>query len=50
MKESIIFAPGLNHLEMVRSLARLGKNTIGTRIMGAAELAKHALKIGRAHV
>lgn len=45
MKESIIFAPGLNHLEMVRSLARLGKNTIGTRIMGAAELAKHALMI-----
>lgn len=45
MKESIIFAPGLNHAEMARSLARLGKNTIGTRIMGAAELAKHGLMI-----
>ncbi len=45
MKETIIFAPGLNSTEFARTLAKLGKNTIGTRIMGSTELAKHALMV-----
>ncbi len=43
MKEKIILAPGLNGNELMRSLALHGKNCIGTRILGAAELARLAL-------
>ena len=43
MREKIILAPGLNGNEMMRSLALHGKNCIGVRICGAAELARLAL-------
>lgn len=43
MKETIIFAPGLNGNELQRSLALHGINSIGMRICGAAKLARLAL-------
>lgn len=43
MRERIIFAPGLNGSELMRTLALHGINTINYRIMGASELAKLAL-------
>ena len=43
MKETIILAPSLNGTELLRTLARFGKNTIGLRIMNAVELARFAL-------
>ena len=43
MKEQIIFAPGLNGNELLRSLALQGVNSIGIRICGGAELARLAL-------
>ena len=42
-KEKIILAPGLNGSELLRSLAKYGKNTIGVRIMRGGELALTAL-------
>lgn len=43
MKETIIFAPGASGAELLRSLARFGRNTLGFRIVGAVELARIAL-------
>ena len=43
MKEQIIFDPGLNGNELLRSLALQGVNSIGIRICGGAELARLAL-------
>lgn len=43
MTERILLAPGANGTELIRMLARFGKNTLGLRIMNAAELAKFAL-------
>lgn len=45
MKEQIILAPGLGASELMRSLAYHKKGRIGTRIMGAAELAQTALLV-----
>ena len=41
--ERIILASGINGTELLRTLAAHGINTLGTRIMGAAELARTAL-------
>lgn len=43
MKERIIFAPGLNGNELLKSLALHKVNSIGMRICGAVELARLAL-------
>ncbi len=43
MQETILLAPGANNTEIIRTLAKFGKNTIGLRIMNAGELAKYAL-------
>ena len=43
MTEKILLVPGANGTELVRMLARFGKNTLGLRIMNAAEFAKFAL-------
>ena len=43
MRETIILAPGLNGTELTRSLALHGVDTIGLRVMNAAELARLAL-------
>ena len=41
--EKIILAPGANSTELLRSLSKKGKNSIGLRIMNALELADYAL-------
>lgn len=46
MRETILLAPGANAAELLRSLARFGKNTIGLRVMAAAELAGYVLQCG----
>lgn len=43
MKEKIIFAPGCNETELVRTLAKFGKNTLGLRIVNSVELSRMAL-------
>ena len=43
MRETIIFAPGANGTELMRSLAGFGRNTIGYRFVGSVELARIAL-------
>ena len=43
MKETILFAPGANGAELLRSLARFGRNTLGYRVVGSVELARIAL-------
>ena len=43
MKEKIIFAPSANGTELLRFMARKGKNTIGCRVMNGIELAEFAL-------
>ena len=43
MRERIILAPGLNGNELMKSLALHGRNCIGLRVCGAAELARLAL-------
>ena len=43
MKEIIILAPGANKSELLRMLAKYGKNTMGLRVLNRIELAKHAL-------
>lgn len=43
MQETILLTPGLNGTELLRSLALYGVNTLGWRVMNAAELAKTAL-------
>lgn len=43
MEETILLAPGANGTELLRMLARFGKNSIGLRVMNAAELSKYAL-------
>lgn len=43
MQETIILAPGANGTELLRTMAKFGKNTLGFRIMGALELAQTAL-------
>lgn len=43
MQETIILAPGANGTELLRTMAKFGKNTLGLRIMGALELAQTAL-------
>lgn len=43
MRERIILAPSANGTELLRSLARHGKNTLCLRIMSSAELAEAAL-------
>lgn len=40
MHERIIYAPGANGTELLRSLAKEGRPQLGTRIMGAPELAR----------
>ena len=42
MKETIIYAPSCNKTELLRSLARFGKNTIGIRIVDSMELIERA--------
>ncbi len=43
MKETIIFAPGSNGTELLRTLARFGKNTLGIRILNSTALSKIAI-------
>ena len=43
MREKIILAPSANGTELLRSLARHGKNTFCLRVMSSAELAEAAL-------
>ena len=43
MTEKILLLPGANGTELTRMLARFHKNTLGLRIMNAAELARFAL-------
>ena len=43
MRESIIFAPGANGTELLRSLALYDISTIGVRITGSSELASIAM-------
>ena len=43
MRETIILAPGASNSELLRSLARFGKNTLGLRVLSRVELAKYAL-------
>ena len=43
MKEKIILAPGCNGTELLRTIAKFGKNTIGYRVLGSLELSKLAL-------
>ena len=43
MKEKIIFVPGINGTELIRSMASFGASTLGVRVMGSLELAKTAL-------
>lgn len=43
MRESIILAPGANGTELIRSMAKYGRNSLGMRIMSPTELAKYAL-------
>ena len=43
MKETIIYAPSCNKTELLRSLARFGKNTIGIRIVDSIELIELAM-------
>ena len=42
-KEVFILAPGARSTEMLRTLARFGRNTMGLRIVGGLELARTAL-------
>ena len=50
MNQKIIFAPGFNEAEILKSLALHGINTFGMRIMNAAELASFALVRSGIHV
>ena len=43
MKETVVFVPGASGVELLRSLARFGRNTLGMRIVGSVELARFAL-------
>ena len=43
MKETIILAPGAGNSELLRTLAKFGKSTLGLRILSRVELAKYAL-------
>ena len=43
MKEKIIVAPSVNGTELLRFMARNGKNTLGYRVMNGTELAEFAL-------
>ena len=43
MEEKIILAPGANGSEILRSLAKFGRNNLGMRIVGSLELARIAL-------
>ena len=43
MTEKILLLPGANGTELTRMLARFHKNSLGLRIMNAAELARFAL-------
>lgn len=43
MKERIILAPGCRGIELLRSLASNGINTMNMRIMNGYELAEYAL-------
>ena len=43
MTEKILLLPGANGTELTRMLARFNKNSLGLRIMNAAELARFAL-------
>ena len=43
MRETIIFAPGANPTELLRTMAKHGRSTFNLRIMSAAELSKYAL-------
>lgn len=44
MRETIILAPGANAVELLKTLARFGKNTFNFRIFNAADLASLALQ------
>ena len=44
MRETIVFAPGANGTELMRSLARFGRNTLGFRFVGSVDLARIALQ------
>lgn len=43
MKETIILAPGASGSELLRTLAKFGRNTMGYRVFSRVELAKYAL-------
>lgn len=43
MLTTILFSPSLASTELLRTLAKFGKNTLGLRILGDAELSKTAL-------
>ena len=43
MNETIIFAPSCRGTELIRTLARFGKNTLGVRVEGATGLSRIAL-------
>ncbi|MBQ8933964.1 MAG: hypothetical protein IJ061_06745, partial [Lachnospiraceae bacterium] len=44
MRETILFAPGANGTELLRSLARFGVNMLGCRVCGAVDLARAVLQ------
>lgn len=49
LKEKILYVPGVNGTELLRTMARHGMNTMGLRVMGSTELAEFALmKNGKA--
>ena len=43
MNETILLVRGANETELLRTLSRFGKNTLGLRVMDTPELAEHAL-------
>ena len=43
LKETIIFAPGANQSDLLKSLAKNNENSFGVRIMNAHQLAEYAL-------
>ena len=43
MKETILLAPGVNGTELLRTLAKNGKNTLGMRVLNGVQLAQEGL-------
>ena len=43
MKETILLAPGVNGTELLRTLAKNGKNALGMRVLNGVQLAQEGL-------